>query len=128
GPDVVLQLKIRLADEQQRIIDPLRVGMLAQHVGALFDGIVESLATRRPGGKGAKERKVAVAIYGLILLLQVFHAPVIRILGVVEGVVIRREVVVATAHKRVAAAPGNQEERGESEEKGTTHRENTVDG
>ena len=124
GPDDVALVEVRLADEQERVVGPLRVRPVAEELGALVDGLLE-----RPAGGAAaalrEQRHEAGPVDGLVgprdLVLALFELA----LGVVVRVVVRPEVAVAPVQGRPRPAPGEDDQATEEGERDaqarTTH-------
>ena len=120
GSDVVLLIKIGFADQQQRVIDPLRVRVFAQHVGAFLDGVLEVLRFRGAVRIG-EDRQVQIPIDRFLVAPEGLHAPVERLPRIIEGIVIGGEIVEAAAHERVAAAAGQHQHQTQETEAATHH-------
>jgi len=95
GADQVRLVEVALADEEEGVVDPLRIGVVAQHVRTFADGRLQILAGPT-GIVGGEDPDVAEPLHpGLRSCRSRFplHAPAVRLPRVVEGVVVRLEVV-----------------------------------
>jgi len=101
-PHVVLLIIPGAPDQQQGIVDPLRVGMLPKNLRALLDCLLEGGAAG--GGLGlGKDREVPGAINLRTGLLDRLKPLLEGLLGVVEAVVVGREVVVLPTNEGLTA-------------------------
>ncbi len=106
----ILLVEVAFADQQECVVHPLRIGVIAKHVGALVDGRLKSLIVGTLPRR-FENRDVNLAIDGLYGLLERIDAFSIGLLSIVKGVVVGGEVVVPVAEERNPPAPGEGDQQ-----------------
>ena len=113
-PDVVLLVISGPPDQEQRVVDPLRVRVLPQHVRTFLNRLLKGRLAGTPLGRG-KDRKIPGPIDVSAGLVDRFEPRLERLIGVIERVIVGREVVVLAPDERPPAAPQHKPDSGEEQ-------------